>query len=94
MSRRGRQSWRRLLSATGFSLVGAFIGGSIVSVWQAGHFHLRPAGMSYSDLAAVLLTAVAVIVAIFGGVFALAAIWGFAQLKQEAVRAAARSWFG
>jgi len=44
--------------------------------------------MSYSDLAAVLLAAVGVIVAIFGGVLALAAIWGFTQLKRDAVTAA------
>ncbi len=44
--------------------------------------------MSYSDLAAILLTAVAVIVTIFGGVLALAAIWGFNQLKQDAVNGA------
>lgn len=44
--------------------------------------------MSYADLAATLLSAVGVIVAIFGGVLALAAIWGFNQLKRDAVAAA------
>jgi|GEM_PF-3255914 len=47
-----------------------------------------PVGMSYADLAAVLLGAVGVIVAIFGGVLAIAAFWGFAQMKAEAVSAA------
>jgi len=45
--------------------------------------------MSYADLSATLLAAVGVIVAIFGGILALAALWGFSQLKQEAVKAAA-----
>jgi hypothetical protein len=44
--------------------------------------------MSYAELAATLLTAVGVIVAIFGGVLALAAIWGFNQLKRDAIGAA------
>lgn len=44
--------------------------------------------MSYADLAATLLAAVGVIVAIFGGILAIAAFWGFQQMKQEAVRIA------
>jgi Tfp pilus assembly protein PilE len=44
--------------------------------------------MSYADLAATLLAAVGVIVAIFGGILALTALWGFNQMKQEAVRSA------
>jgi ethanolamine ammonia-lyase large subunit len=44
--------------------------------------------MSYADLAATLLAAVGVIVAIFGGVLAIAAVWGFAQMKREAVESA------
>jgi hypothetical protein len=44
--------------------------------------------MSYADLAATLLSAVGVIVAIFGGVLAIAALWGFNQLKRDAVTAA------
>jgi hypothetical protein len=44
--------------------------------------------MSYADLAATLLSAVGVIVAIFGGVLALAALWGFNQLKRDAIAAA------
>jgi hypothetical protein len=44
--------------------------------------------MSYADLAAILLTSVGVIVAIFAGVLALAAVWGFNQLKRDAIGAA------
>lgn len=67
---------------------GAVVGGAIVWIGQAGSFSLRPVGMSYAELAATLLTAVGVIVAIFGGVLALAALWGFNQLKRDAITAA------
>lgn len=50
--------------------------------------------MTYADLAAILLTSVAVIVAIFGGVLALAALWGFNQLKRDAISAAERAGLG
>ncbi|MBR9972691.1 hypothetical protein [Magnetospirillum sulfuroxidans] len=68
--------------------MGAIVGGAVVWLGQTGSFHLRPVGMSYAELAAVLLTAVGVIVAIFGGVLALAAVWGFNQLKRDAISAA------
>lgn len=70
------------------AFLGAITGGAVVWLGQTGSFRLRPVDMSYADLAATLLTAVGVIVAIFGGVLALAAIWGFSQLKQDAIRAA------
>ncbi|MBF0857633.1 hypothetical protein HKD24_00175 [Gluconobacter sp. LMG 31484] len=47
--------------------------------------------MSYADLSAVLLSAVGVIVAIFGGVLAVAAFWGFNQVKQDAIQAAEKA---
>lgn len=72
----------------GVAFLGATIGGGVVWLGQTGSFHLRPVEMSYADLAATLLTAVGVIVAIFGGVLALAAIWGFNQLKRDAISAA------
>lgn len=67
---------------------GAVAGGATVWIGQSGSFQLKPVGMSYADLAAILLTAVGTIVAIFGGVLALAALWGFKQLKRDAVEAA------
>lgn len=67
---------------------GAIIGGAAVWIGQSGTFHLAPVGMSYADLAATLLAAVGTIVAIFGGVLAIAALWGFQQLKKDAVSAA------
>lgn len=76
------------LRSAGIGFLGAVIGGAIVWIGQAGSFTLRPVGMSYADLAATLLSAVGVIVAIFGGVLALAALWGFNQLKRDAIAAA------
>ena len=63
------------------------IGGLITSYAQSGHLYLFPVG-NYQDLAAILLGAVTVVVATFGGVVAIAAFWGFAQMKREAVRTA------
>ena len=68
--------------------IGALVGGAVVFVGQTGSFRLTPVGMDYADLAATLLAAVGTIVAIFGGILALAAIWGFNQLKKDAVAAA------
>ena len=70
-------------------LLGGLIGGGIVWLGQSGNFRLYPANMSYADLAATLLAAVGVTIAIFGGVLALAALWGFNQLKKDAITAAA-----
>ncbi len=64
------------------------MGGVIVWTGQTGHFQLVPGSMSYADLSAILLSAVGVIVAIFGGVLALLALWGFNQLKRDAISAA------
>lgn len=50
--------------------------------------NLTPNGVTFQDLAAVLLTAVAVIVTVLGVAFALAALWGFAELKRSAIAAA------
>jgi len=67
-----------------FAFLGAVIGAGLMGFIGTGS--LKSGDMSYADLAAVLLAAVGVIVAIFGGVLAIAAFWGFQQMKQEAVR--------
>lgn len=77
-----------LLRRAGTALGGGIVGGALVWLTQTGNFHLQPTEMTYADLAAILLTAVGVIVAIFAGVLALAAIWGFNQLKRDAISAA------
>jgi len=71
-----------------FAFLGAIIGAAVILFTQNGYFRLLPERTSYLDLAAVLLTAVSVIVAIFAGVLALAAFWGFNQLKRDAILAA------
>lgn len=68
------------------AFLSAIVGG--VTVWLLGGLDVNPGGINYADLAAILLTAVGVIVAIFGGVLALAAVWGFNQLKRDAINAA------
>lgn len=73
------------------AVVGAVVGGATVWFLQTASFRLTPANMTYPELAAVLLTAVAVIVAMFAGVVGLAAVWGFKQLKEDAVTAAGKA---
>jgi hypothetical protein len=66
------------------SVAGAFAS-LIVLSWLGD---LTPNGVEFLDLAAVLLTASGVIVTCLGVAFALAAFWGFAELKKSAIRAA------
>lgn len=83
-----RQPWWQITLTAG---VGATIGALITSYAQTGHLNVIPANISYPDLAAVLLSAVGVIVAIFGGVLAILAFWGFEQMKRDAVRGATQA---
>lgn len=80
-------SWK----SVGIGVGGGLVGGGIVWAAQAGELRLTPVGMSYADLAAVLLSAVGVIIAVFGGVLAIAAVWGFNQLKRDAISAAEKA---
>lgn len=77
-----------LFRSAWIGFLGAIVGGTIVWVGQTGSFNLQPGGMSYSDLAATLLAAAGLLVAIIGVALALAAFWGFRQLKKDAIRAA------
>lgn len=74
------------LSLVFAALLGSIVGGAFIAFLSTGE--IKAAGITYPDLAAILLSAVGVIVAIFGGVLAIAAFWGFQQMKQEAVRTA------
>jgi hypothetical protein len=86
-----RQPWWK----TAFVAGGSAIAGALVTSYaQTGHLYVIPANISYPDLAAILLSAVGVIVAIFGGVLAIAAFWGFEQMKREAVRGATQAALG
>lgn len=80
---KAKSNWQTALIALSSAIIGALA----ATYAQSGHLYLIPAG-SYQDLAAILLGAVGVIVAIFGGVLAIAAFWGFAQMKHEAVTGA------
>lgn len=73
--------------ATG--ILSAILGAIFILIMQG--IPLKSEGMSYADLSAVLLSAVGVIVAIFGGVLAVAAFWGFNQVKQDAIQAAEKA---
>jgi hypothetical protein len=68
-----------------FAFLGAVIGAAVVLFLKSGT--VKP-NMAYADLAATLLAAVGVIVAIFGGILAIAALWGFQQMKHEAGQSA------
>lgn len=69
-------------------VIGAVAGGFASLIFFSFLGNLTPNGVSFLDLAAILLTAVAVIVTVLGVAFALAAFWGFAELKRSAVAAA------
>jgi hypothetical protein len=75
--------WGRIM----LPLSSAAFGAIAASYAQSGKLYLVPAG-SYQDLAAIMLGAVGVIVTIFGVVLAIAAFWGFDQMKKEAIRSA------
>jgi hypothetical protein len=70
-----------------WTLLGGVIGAALVLFLQTGEIRLIPT-MKYEDLAAVLLSAVGVIVAVFGVGLAILAFWGFSQLKSESIKAA------
>ena len=63
-------------------LLGGVLGGGAVWLFQGHSLSISPVGMTYPDMAATLLMAAALIVAIFGTVFGLAAILGYAQFRR------------
>ena len=71
-------------------VIGAVAGvfGSALFLGTVGS--LTPNGVTFLDLAAVLLTAAAVIVTTIGVAFAIAAFWGYSNLKKSAETEAAR----
>lgn len=84
-ARSGRPASGASTSAVMFAFLGAIIGAGVVLFMKTGTY--KP-NMAYADLAATLLAAVGVIVAIFAGVLAIAALWGFDQMKKEAMKSA------
>lgn len=73
----------------GISITSAIVGALLTLYAVTGK--LAPANMSYADLAATLLATVSVIFAIFGGILAIAAFWGFEQMKVAAISAATQA---
>jgi hypothetical protein len=68
------------------AFVGAIIGGFTVAV--IGKSQWVTTNITYTDLAAVLLAAVTLILALFGFVLAAAAIYGYRELQQMIERRA------
>lgn len=71
-----------------WAFLGSVVGGATVFFLQSNELRLIPATMTFEQFAGILLTAVAVIVAVFGAGLAILAFWGFAQIKKESVKAA------
>lgn len=70
------------MSRVGWSVLGGVVGGFVVWLFQGHSLALLDNGMSYQDLAAIVLTAASLMVAIFGATFALIAVWGYTQFKR------------
>lgn len=64
------------------------IGGLVVWLMQGHHVSLRPEGMSYAELSAVMLAVATLVVGMFGALAGVLAIWGFKYFKQIAVKEA------
>lgn len=73
-----RQLWLLMVVALG----GGLAGGIALWIAQGNSLVLVPAQMTYSDLVAVLLTGVSLVVSIFGVIMAVLAIWGYAHFKR------------
>lgn len=64
------------------------IGALLVLAGQGFELHVTPVGMSYADLAATALSAVAVLTTVVGLFIAALAVWGFTALRGMAKSAA------
>lgn len=65
----------------GVAALSGVIGGAAVWALQAGSLTLAPANMTYADLAAVMLGAVAALIAVLGVFMAVLAVWGYSQFR-------------
>jgi hypothetical protein len=71
-----------------WAFLGSIVGAFVAILIREGTFAIDAGGMKYEDLAAVLLSAVGVLVTVFGVILAILAFWGFGQMKTDAVKAA------
>jgi cytochrome b subunit of formate dehydrogenase len=62
------------------------------ALWRVGLSNPQPIGtLEYKDLIAIILTALGVMIAILAALFAVLAIWGFNQIRDQAVAAASKA---
>lgn len=74
-----------------WTLLGGVLGASFVLFLYGAGVTVSGGDMKFEVFAGILLTAVAVIVAVFGAGLAILAFWGFSQLKRDSVKAAVRT---
>ena len=67
---------------------GGLVGAALIFVGQGFELHIRPVGLSYADLAATILSGVAVLTTILGIFLAVLALYGYTALKSSAQKAA------
>ena len=79
-----------LKSMVGGIALGAVLACVTVKVLESWTFQLTPGMMTYADLSATVLTAVAVLVTTLGVFVAILAIWGYSQFRGIA-KASAKS---
>lgn len=60
----------------------ALMGGGVVWLTQGHELRMSPASMSYSDLVAIILSAISALMAIFGLGLAIFTIWGVSQFRR------------
>lgn len=77
------------LYRTLFALLGAVIGGFVVLIMGGAQLHVTPVGVSYGDLAAIALTAVTVLLAVFALACAFAALYGYREFMKRSAAVAA-----
>lgn len=72
-------------------LLGALLGGGGAAIALIVAGNLKSWGWSYPDLAATLLAAVALIITVLGVGLAIAAFWGFDQVRGASEKAAKKA---
>jgi hypothetical protein len=72
-------------------LLAGTVGGAMVWLGQGRSLQIKPLGITYSDLISTLLTAVALIIAVFGVVMAVLAIFGYQHFKTVVERTSKES---
>lgn len=77
-----------MFKAIGGAIIGGLLSGCLVWYGQTGSFSFAPTTMTYPELAAVILTGVAVLVTVLGVFIAVLTVWGYSQFKSIAQNAA------